>query len=254
MMMEVRQRFDTPCRRKELKAGPRANPTGGARPNLMTAAGIMALHRRVGNHAVASMVGKNADGGASPGKASPPPSPSPAPAAPAVKTVTLRVTYLKGGSTDLATHLAKANEVFKQASVKVAGGTEQTLDEARSKAILGDDLILDEFTDPKSPTAEETALLKENRAAGSITMYYVKAMSHGSVGEAFTPSTGSPVGFVYASPRARTFPHELGHILLDDGAHPADADNFMAQTAVATGKELMTADQIKTIRASSFVK
>jgi hypothetical protein len=56
--MEVSQRFDTPCRRKELKAGPKANPTGGARPNLMTAAGIMALQRRVGNHAVASMVGK----------------------------------------------------------------------------------------------------------------------------------------------------------------------------------------------------
>jgi hypothetical protein len=254
MTMELRQRFDAADQSKELTPRPKLKSSQVERPNLVTPGGIMALQRRVGNRAAASLVGKNAKGGSAPAKAPPSPAPSPAPAAPAVKTVTVRVTYLKGGSTDLATHLAKANEVYKQASVKVAGGKEQTLDEASSKAILGNDLILDEYSDPKSPTVEEKALLKENRAAGAITMYYVKGMSHGSLGEAFWPATGSPVGFVYASTKSRTFPHELGHVLLDSGDHPADADNFMAQTAVATGKELMTADQIKTIRASSFVK
>ena len=170
------------------------------------------------------------------------------------KTVTVNVTYLKDGSTDLATHLSKANDVYKQASVEVKAGKSETLDETKSKAILGNDLILDEYSDPTSPTTEEKELLKANRSSGTITMYYVKGMSQGSLGEAFWPATGQPASFVYASTTSRTWPHELGHVLLDSGDHPSDVDNFMAQTAVASGKELMTADQIKIIRGSAFVK
>lgn len=163
------------------------------------------------------------------------------------KSLSVDVTYLSGGSTDLATHLAKANDVYKQADVEIKAGKSATLDETKSKAVLGADLILDEYSDPNSPTAEEQALLKENRGTG-ITMYYVKGMSHGSLGEAFWPATGNPIGFVYASTNSRTWPHELGHVLLDSGDHPADADNFMAQTSAASGKELMTREQIETIR------
>jgi uncharacterized protein DUF4157 len=170
------------------------------------------------------------------------------------KTVTVNVTFLKDGSTDIATHLTKANTVFAQANVEVKKGKEETLDETKSKAILGDDLILDEFSDPKTPTTEEKALVKENRTAGTITMYYVKSMSKGSIGEAFFPSTGVAESFVYASSNTRTWPHELGHVLLDAGEHPADADNFMAQTSVATGKEKMTPEQITKIQSSAFVK
>ena len=172
---------------------------------------------------------------------------------PAKKSVTVNVTFLSGGSTDITNHLKKANEVYKQANVEIKSGTSKTLDEAKSKAILGDDLILEEYSDPKSPTTEEQALIKENRTSGGITMYYVKGMSAGSLGEAFWKSTSQPEGFVYASTTSRTWPHELGHVLLDDGGHPGDADNFMAQTAVASGKEIMTADQIKTIRGNSHV-
>jgi hypothetical protein len=178
----------------------------------------------------------------------------PPPATPTKKTVTVNTTFLHGGSTSLATHLTTANAVFKQADVEVKSGKSETLDETKSKAIVGDDLTLDEYSNPSSPTTEEQALLKVNRTKNTITMYYVKAMSHGSLGEAFWPATGQPESFVYASTTSRTWPHELGHVLLDDGSHPADADNFMAQTAVASGKELMTADQIKKIQGSSFVK
>jgi len=178
----------------------------------------------------------------------------PPPVAPAKKTVTVNTTFLHGGSTDLATHLTKANAVFKQANVEVKKGNSETLDETKTKGVIGDDLTLDEYSNPSSPTAEEQASLKVNRTKNTITMYYVKAMSHGSLGEAFWPSTGQPESFVYASTTTRTWPHELGHVLLDDGSHPSDADNFMAQTAVASGKELMTADQIKKMQSSSFVK
>lgn len=169
------------------------------------------------------------------------------------KKVKVNVTYLSGGSTSLASHLTKANSVFGQAKVKVESGKVVTLDGAKSKAILGDDLILDEYSDPASATVEEKKLLKVNRTADAPTMYYVGGMSAGSLGEAFWPATGNPSGFVYASSNSRTWPHELGHVLLNDGGHPGDADNFMAQTSVASGKEKMTADQITTIRSSAFV-
>lgn len=170
------------------------------------------------------------------------------------KTVTVNVTYLHGGSTDIATHLTKANSVYTPASVDIKKGTEKTFTEAESKAIIGNDLILDEFNDPKNPTAEEQALFKENRAADTITMYYVKGMSAGHVGEAFNPTSGQPVGFVYASTNSRTWPHELGHIMLDEGGHPADNDNFMAQTSTATGVEKMTDAQVTKIRGSKYAK
>lgn len=170
------------------------------------------------------------------------------------KTVTVNVTYLKGGSTDLATHLVKANDVFKQASVEVKEGKSQTLEETESKAVLGDDLVLKEYSDPSSPTDEEKELLKLNRHAGEITMYYVGGMSAGSYGEAFWASTGQPLSFVYASSNSRTWPHELGHVLLNTGDHPDDADNFLHQTGGATGKDTMTPEQIKAIQGSSLVK
>src|SRR3989338_3113337 len=179
--------------------------------------------------------------------------PAAAPSTLAEKKVKVNVTYLTGGSTSLSSHLTKANSIFEQAKVKVESGKVVTLDEAKSKAILGDDLILDEYSDPASATAEEKELLKVNRTADAPTMYYVGGMSAGSLGEAFWPATGNPSGFVYASSNSRTWPHELGHVLLNDGGHPGDADNFMAQTSVASGMEKMTAHQIATIRSSAFV-
>jgi len=169
------------------------------------------------------------------------------------KTVTVDVTYLAGGSTSLGSHLAKANTVYSQAKVKVASGKEMTLNEADSKKILGEDLVLKEYDSPDSPTAEELELLKVNRTGGKITMYYVKALSQGSIGEAFFPGAGQVPGFVYASPTSRTWPHELGHVLLNDGGHPGDPKNFMAQTSTATGEEKMTAEQIQKVRGSPYV-
>ena len=170
------------------------------------------------------------------------------------KSITVNVTHLHGSSGNISTDLTYSNNVFNQAKVKINKGTDVTKNETDSKSVLGNDLILDEFTTPSSPTTEEKNLFKLNRTSGRLTMYYVKGMSMGSIGEAFSPSTGQPVGFVSTAAATRTWPHELGHVLLDDGSHPSDADNFMAQTSVATGKEKMTTAQINKIRSSSFVK
>ena len=49
------------------------------------------------------------------------------------KTVTVNVTYLKGGSTDISTHLTKANTVFAQANVDVKKGKRRRSDQKHSQ-------------------------------------------------------------------------------------------------------------------------
>src|SRR5262245_16649770 len=87
------------------------------------------------------------------------------------KTVTVNPTHMHGSSGDLSGSLDYANtKVYSQANVEVKKGTEMTVDETKSKAILGNDLILEEYKTDTSPTEEEKALFKLNQAAGRVTI------------------------------------------------------------------------------------
>jgi len=180
----------------------------------------------------------------------------PPPAAVAKKKVTINVTNLNGAGGSIGSALTYANtRVYNQAQIEVEKGKEATLDEAKSKAILGDDLIVDEYSNPATPTAEERELLKVNQGAGAGTVYFVKGLSQGSLGESFWASSGSGlIGFVVGSTRSdNTFSHELGHVLLDDGGHSVpDATHLMHATAADPTK--LTPEQITKIRASPFAK
>lgn len=172
------------------------------------------------------------------------------------KTVTLNVTKMHGSSGNPSGDITYANtKVYNQANIEIKTGTDVTVNETDSKTVLGNDLILDEFATGSSPTTEERALLALNQSSGAVTAYYVKGLSKGSVGENFRPGHGTGLlGVVSSGAASRTLAHELGHLLLDDGSHPRDADNFLAQTSVATGKELMTPAQITNVRSSPSVK
>jgi hypothetical protein len=171
------------------------------------------------------------------------------------KTVTINVTNLHGGSGSATGALNFGNtKVYNQAKVKLQKGKEKTLDEKESKKILGDDLILDEFTDPDSPTDEEKALFKVNQTSGAVTMYYVQKLSDGHTGEAFIPSGSAGfVGFVVSNDGSnQTFSHELGHVLLDNG-HNTDGKNLM-DPVIGDDKTQLTDAQVTKIRSSSYAK
>lgn len=171
------------------------------------------------------------------------------------KSVTVNHTQLHESTGSFSSALTFSNtKVYNQANVEVKKGTDVTLDEAKSKALLGDDLILDEFTDPTKPTTEEQALLKINQTAGAVTMYYVKNLSDGHTGEAFIPSNGVGVGFVVGNSGIdQTFAHELGHVLLDSGSHAVPDDTYLMHPSIGAGKTKLTPEQITTIRSSPFV-
>ncbi len=172
------------------------------------------------------------------------------------KSVTVNPTKMHGSSYNIAVGFTYANDkVYKQANVEVKKGKEEPQDETKSKAILGDDLILHEFSDPKAPTDEEKALLKVNQSAGALTAYFVKGMSDGSTGENFRPGHGTGLlGFVVSDDgNAPTFSHELGHVLLDDGGHDVPDDTYLMFASKKADKYKLTPEQMTKIRSSPFV-
>ena len=170
------------------------------------------------------------------------------------KSVTVNDANLSGGTGTLASALTYANtRVYNQANVEIKKGNTSTLDEAKSKAILGDDLIVNEYSNPSSPTAEEQKLLKENQSAGAVSVYFVKGFDQGSLGESFWPSAAAGfVGFVVGNLRSdTTFSHELGHVLLDDGGHTVPDDTYLMH-ATAEDPTKLTPEQITKIRQSPY--
>jgi hypothetical protein len=170
------------------------------------------------------------------------------------KTVTVNDTTLSGASGTLASALTYANaRVYNQANVEIKQGTSLALDDPKSKAILGADLIVDEYTNPSTPTIEEKNLLKENQSAGAVSMYFVKGFDKGSLGESFWPAAAAGfVGFIVGSTRSdNTFSHELGHVLLDDGGHTVPDDTYLMHSTAHDPTKL-TPDHIAKIRSSPY--
>ncbi len=182
----------------------------------------------------------------------------PKPAPPAKKSVTVKRSKLHGSTYDIDAGFDYANtKVYNQVNVEVKKGKEENLEDAeQARPILGDDFILEEFSDPKAPTEEEKKLFKVNQATDEITAYFVKGLSAGSTGEQFRPAHGHAfVGLVISNDgNEPTFSHELGHILLDDGGHDVPDDTYLMFGSKAAGKHKLTDDQKTKILASKFVK
>jgi hypothetical protein len=182
---------------------------------------------------------------------------APGTGATAKKTVTINHLKLAGSSNSIDSAITFANtKVYNQANVELKKDKDVTLDEPKSKAIVGADLILDEYTDGTKPTTEEKSLLKENQAAGAVSVYYVKDFSSGkTTGEAFLPKWAVGVGVAVGNKGIdQTFAHELGHVLLDSGSHTVPDDTYLMHESVGASKVKLTDTQKTTIRASSYAK
>ncbi len=117
---------------------------------------------------------------------------------------------------------------------------------------------LDEFADPKNPTAEEKDLLFHYRDQTCLNIYYVPDMSDGSLGEAFAtdvPDTNgvrdcNAVVVNAKSANETTLAHELGHCLgeLPDNPSGVPASNLMYQTWRDSHRSGLTKKQCAAIR------
>jgi hypothetical protein len=174
------------------------------------------------------------------------------------RTVTINVTRLAGVADTTGIDVARANAIYRQASVHVTTGRTEALPASVSNAILGADGALDNFSG-STLTTEETRLVGHNRTPGRITAYYVpKFRDPGLRGEAIRPSRfGVPAPSVVVGAQTRvldTLAHELGHALTNDGSHSSDASNLMARGAIRNFTDTLTPAQISAIQSSPYVR
>lgn len=191
-----------------------------------------------------------------------------------IRTVTFSIFILRNkplasGGTEVISQasvqgdLALANQQYGQICVKLSAAI--SIVDPPAGVDLSDGL--DEFTVAGVPTAEEKALLDGLATASTadIQMFWVNSLSNGSRGEAFIPQSSTGANAKYAnneivsnSRTPFTLGHELGHVLLNEGAHHGTQTNLMRNStspanAVDASKRLDTTQET-TIRSHALAK
>src|SRR5262249_41613780 len=144
-----------------------------------------------------------------------------------------------------STDLAKANEIFKKCCVQFVKGQEHTVPNDISDGWLGGDTDLKAADGCGAVEPEEKALFdgaaQKYGLSSRMRAYYVKSITvnPAAYGYSLGPycATGPAAPYVNnlvieADALADTLAHELGHILINRGAHsgiddPNDTNNLM---------------------------
>ncbi len=136
---------------------------------------------------------------------------------------------LPGSTRSISDDLANANNILCQCGleVNVTGGESwntNLMDHEPPPGILNAP-----SGTVRALTAEETELLAYRPGGAVIHAYYVPGFTGPKVAESFWPAQHGEHAVVLGNnARPDSFPHELGHVLLNSGDHEADPKNLMA--------------------------
>ncbi|MCP4656024.1 MAG: DUF4157 domain-containing protein [bacterium] len=149
------------------------------------------------------------------------------------RTIDVYQVSLPGSTRTLSNDLANANSVLCQCGIKVKDAGGQSV----NSNVLNLDPPLGALNSSgATPSREFSELVKIRPGGDVIHAYYVPAISGGARGSSigstrFSPSLPDSV-IVANSAVSDTFAHELGHVLMDSGAHHGTADNLMASGTI----------------------
>ena len=150
----------------------------------------------------------------------------------AERVVSVDTVRLAGSAFNPATQVAVANAIYAQCNVRFTHGVEATATAAQSVGWLGADNALRVTPSCGTVAAEESALYRGARAAfglgARIQAFFVPSMTGYAASGYSLPlfcATGAAAPFrnvavVENSGDTSTLAHEIGHILLNSGAHP----------------------------------
>lgn len=162
------------------------------------------------------------------------------------KSVDVYPVNLPGSTRSINDDLTTANDILCQCGIEinVKGG------ESWSTNLLDQDPPAGVLNAPAGTvrplTAEENAMLSyKPGGADVIHVYYVPSFSGPKLAEAFWPSQHGDRAVAVANAAIPVvFPHEIGHVLQDDGSHrDSKPDNLMASGSVNTGVGELEQDQ-----------
>ena len=151
----------------------------------------------------------------------------------AEKTVTIDTVKLAGSAFTPATHVAVLNAIYAQCNVRFAHGVDATATAPQTTGWLGADNALAVAPACGAVSAEERALYLGARAAfglgARIQAFFVQGMTGtGAAGNSIPRfcATGPAAPFrgvtvIQNTADSSALAHEVGHILLNSGAHPA---------------------------------
>jgi Domain of unknown function (DUF4157) len=149
------------------------------------------------------------------------------------KTVQVDTVKLDGSRFTPSTQFAVANAIYAQCNVRFAHGVDRTATAAQTTGWLGADRALHVAPACGAVSPEEVSLYTGASAAfglgARIRAFFVRDMTgYGASGYSLPPfcATGPAAPFtgvavIQNSGDTSTLAHEIGHILLNSGAHPA---------------------------------
>lgn len=164
-----------------------------------------------------------------------------------------------------------ANERYAQAGIQIIVTEIKIVDPPQGVNLQNGPLggSLDEYPSLPNLTAEEKALFDALGTTGTddIIVFYVNALSAGSVGEQ-TRESGFPSDYaetkrlnnviMAANRRIFTMPHEIMHVLLQDGSHDSETYRLMfsptSLTNSVTATKRVSSAQAITMKTSKFVQ
>ncbi|MBR0713548.1 DUF4157 domain-containing protein [Bradyrhizobium liaoningense] len=170
------------------------------------------------------------------------------------KTVTIDTVKLDGSNRDPAADIATANGIFASCNVRFVPGVQQPATPADTTAWIGADRILQEGT-CGAPSVEERRLINGAMTtfglSARIRTFYVPTLSTHNRADSCPPgistALASRAAYVSNDAMGRSLAHEMGHILLDSGAHRKAVTNIMTSTNEAPLGETIDDGQCNTI-------
>ena len=179
---------------------------------------------------------------------------------PAIKTLAVDLVSMDGSTRNPPTELDRASTMLDQCCVHLTLGTGASESPARTRALLGGGTVLTKTTACGRPTAQELALFSGVSAdlglSSRIRAIYVQSTSPAVPAYDFPPfcATGAAaqllgMAVVTNGASVRGLAHEIAHILLNSGKHPANPLNLMSAPAAPPGEQLDAA-QCATIFAA----